>query len=48
LCQFVPPSFTDPCPPTFDSVKITLISVKDGWSIEIEDVKEGIIVEYVD
>jgi hypothetical protein len=48
LCEFVPPSFTVPCPPAFNTVNITFISVKDGWSIEIKYVKKGIIVEYVD
>ena len=48
LCECVPPSFTVPRPPTRDTVKITLVPVKDGWSIEIKDVKKGIIVEDVD
>jgi hypothetical protein len=44
----VPPSFTVPYPPTNDFVNVTLVSVKDGRSIEIKDIKEGIIVEDAD
>jgi hypothetical protein len=48
LGEFVPPSFTVPCPPTNDLVPITLVSVKDGWSVKIKDIKKGIIVKDVD
>jgi hypothetical protein len=40
VCEFVPPSLAVPSPPTFDMDKIVLVSVKDGRSIEIEDVKK--------
>ena len=39
-CEFVPPSFAIPFPPSSDTVVIILVSVKDGRSIEIEHVKK--------
>jgi hypothetical protein len=38
--EFVPPLFAIPFPPSYDTDILNLISVKDGWSIEIEDVKK--------
>ena len=48
MCEFVPPLLAIPYPPSHEKLIIILVSVKDGWSIEIKDVKKRIIVEYVD
>lgn len=46
--EFVPPFFTVPPLPSCDTVTLIIISVKDGRSIGIKDVKKRIIVEDMD
>jgi hypothetical protein len=48
MCESVPPSFPVPSLPTSDTVKINLVSVKDGWSIEFNYVEKRIVVKDVD
>jgi hypothetical protein len=40
VCEFVPPPFAIPSPPSYDKNFVILISIKDRRSIKIEDVKK--------
>jgi hypothetical protein len=46
--EFVPPLFAIPYPPSNEKLIVILVSVKDGRSIKIKDVKRRIVVEDVD